>query len=111
MPVYICFQATEFEQGTTVLRGVTISVSTSIIQGAKVVQVAAFKRGAAVAVFNLTTTTAEKTKLLQDLSALAANPEARFDLTWEATSPTAGKLKLRLESSYNAAASKPSVRL
>ncbi|CDJ49379.1 hypothetical protein, conserved [Eimeria brunetti] len=101
--------ASEFAQGTTVLKGVTISVTSAVIQGSKVIQVAAFRGGAAVAVFNLTTTTAEKTKLLQDLSALAANPEARFELTWEATSPISGKLKLKLESSYNAAASKPSL--
>lgn len=62
-----------------------------------------------LAVFNLTTTSAEKAKLLQDISDLAKNPEAVFDLIWEAISPTAGKLKLKLESSYNAAASKPSV--
>lgn len=107
--MYLILQASQFSQGTTVLKGVTVAISSVIIQGVKVTQVAAFKGGSVVAVFNLTTTSAEKAKLLQDISDLAKNPEAIFDLTWEATSPTAGRLKLKLESSYNAAASKPSV--
>ena len=108
-PAYMRSQASDFSHGTTVLRGIKISVSSSVIQGTRVIQVAAFRGGAAVGVFNLTTTTAEKTKLLQDLYALAANPEAQFELTWVAISPTSGKLKLKLESSYSAAASKPTV--
>lgn len=87
----------------------TISVTSARIHGAKVIQVAAFQAGESKAVFNLTTTTAEKARLLQDIATAAENPAARFDLIWTATSPNAGTLTIRLESSYNAASSKPSV--
>lgn len=93
----------------TVLTGVNITINPTIIQRTKVTQLVAFKGGTAVAVFNLTTTTEVKAKLLRDLSAIAASPAALFDLIWEPTSGTSGTLKVKLEASYNAAGSSPSV--
>ncbi|KAL8452923.1 hypothetical protein Emag_002140 [Eimeria magna] len=92
-----------------VLSGVNITVTAAIINGMKTMQVAAFKQGNAVAVFNLTSTTEEKERLLRDLSAVADNSEALFTVTWQPTSATAGTLNLKLESSYNANSSVPSV--
>ncbi|KAL8439878.1 hypothetical protein Efla_000850 [Eimeria flavescens] len=93
----------------TVLKSVNITVSTVIVNGSKVIQVVAYKGGDAVAVFNLTSTTEEKEKLLHDIAILADNPAALFDLTWEMLSPTSGTLNLRLESRYNANSNAPSV--
>ncbi|XP_026191966.1 uncharacterized protein LOC113147042 [Cyclospora cayetanensis] len=98
-----------YSQGTSVLSGVTLTVNSIMVQGGEVTQVAAYKNGAAVGVFNLTATTPAKKRLLTDISAIAENPEAMFDLTWTAISPTSGVLTLRLEASYKAAASKPTI--
>ncbi|KAL8447515.1 hypothetical protein Emed_004303 [Eimeria media] len=98
----------ELPQEPKVLSGVNITVTAMIVNGVKTIQVAAYKQGTAQAVFNLTSTTEEKEKLLSDLSAVADNPAALFTVTWQPTSATAGTLNLKLESSYNANSSVPS---
>lgn len=98
-----------YSRGTIILTGVKLTVTEIVIQGAKVTQLAALKGGKAVAVFNLTTTTAEKSQLLHNIAVTAQNPAAQFDLTWTAISPTSGTLTIKLQAIYTAAANKPSV--
>ncbi|KAL8428061.1 hypothetical protein ACSSS7_007415 [Eimeria intestinalis] len=100
----------DLPQGRRVLQGVNITVATTLVNGVRTIQVAAYREGEAVAVFNLTSTTETKEKLLRDLSAVADNPDALFTIVWQPTSPTAGTLSLKLESSYNANSSVPSFR-
>lgn len=104
----VLFQASENAR-PAVFEGVSLAITSIVVQGTKVTQLVALRRGTALAVFNLTTSTEEKQKLLHDLSALAENPAAMFDLTYEPTSSTSGLLRVKLEASYKAAANSPSV--
>ncbi|KAL8270517.1 hypothetical protein Esti_005554 [Eimeria stiedai] len=105
----LAVESAQLPQERKELEGVNITVNAAIVNGARTTQVAAYKQGSAVAVFNLASTTEGKERLLRDLSAVAENPDALFTLVWQPTSATAGKLYLRLESSYNANSSVPSV--